>query len=195
MENLNGQPLDGREIRVEYSGPGPAGGPGGAGAGTGEANTVFVGNLGFRTEEWSIREFFSGCGDITSVRIAMGEDGRARGFAHVEFAQPSSATQAMNLNGQELDGRGVRLDLSVPRQGGGRGGRGGDRGGRGFGGRGGGFGGRGGDRGGRGFGGRGGGFGGRGGDRGRGGRGGFNPQAAAANRGSIVRFEGKREML
>jgi nucleolin len=113
----------------------------------------------------------------------MGEDGRARGFCHVEFENPAHAADAMKLNGQEIDGRAVRLDLSAPRQGGGgRGGFGGGRGGGGFrggdrGGRGGFGGGRGGFGGGRGFGdrgGRGGGFGGRGGfgDRGRGGFGG-----------------------
>jgi len=129
----------------------------------------------------------------------MGEDGRARGFCHIEFADPAHAEAAMKFNGQEIDGRAIRLDLSAPRQGGGgRGGRGGfgDRGGRGcFGDRGrGGLGGRGGfgDRGGRGgFGARGrGGFGGRGGGRGFGdrGRGGFNP----AQRGSIQPYAGTK---
>jgi len=94
----------------------------------------------------------------------------------------------MEYNGYELDGRAVRLDLSVSRSGGsggrggrgGRGGFGGDRGGRG------GFGGRGGDRGGRG------GFGGRGGRGGRGG-GNFPPrEAISANKGNIVAFAGKK---
>merc|ERR1719246_340201 len=134
----------------------------------GEADTVFCGNLGFHTTENAIWEFFGNAGTVQSVRIAMGEDGRPRGFCHVQFESPDFATKAMEFQGEYLDGRAVRLDLSIPRApGGGRGGgRGGDRGGRG------GFGGgRGGDRGGRG-GGRGGGFGGgRGGGYG-GGRGG-----------------------
>jgi nucleolin len=184
LENTNEQQLDGRNIRVEFSGQSQTF----AGGDAPETNTVFCGNLGFYTTEDSIRAFFSQCGTVTTVRIAMNEEGRARGFCHVEFSDPSEAKAAMGLAGQALDGRPVRLDLSVPKQGGG-------------GGRGGGFGGRGGDRG-RGFGGRGGGFGGRGGDRGRGfggrggsrgGRGGFPGQAA--NRGSIVGFEGKRQML
>ena len=92
----------------------------------------------------------------------------------------------MKLNGQEIDGRAVRLDLSASKRSGG-----GDRGGRGCfgGGRG---GGRGfGDRGGRG--GFGGGRGGFGGDRGgRGGRGGFNSAAVNENKGNIVAFTGKK---
>ena len=43
----------------------------------------------------------------------MGEDGRARGFCHVEFESVSVAKDALKLNGQELDGRQVRLDLSA----------------------------------------------------------------------------------
>lgn len=106
-----------------------------------------------------MRDFFAKCGDITSVRIALGEDGRARGFCHVEFDSHANAKKATEtLNGQELDGRAVRLDLSGKRKPsfGGRGGFG-DRGGRGgrggFGDRRGGFGDRRGgfgDRGGRG---------------------------------------------
>jgi len=104
----------------------------------------------------------------------MGEDGRPRGFAHVEFETHEMAKEAMKLAGKNLDGREVRLDLSQSKKreggfGSGRGGGfGGGRGGSfGGGGRGGGFGGgrggRGGDRGGRG-----GGFGGRGGSGSRG---------------------------
>ena len=115
----------------------------------------------------------------------MGDDGRPKGFAHVEFENPESAKSALELNGQDLDGRALRLDLSSgSSRGGGSGfgggrGRSGDRGG--FRGGRGGFGDRGGFRGGRG------GFGG-----GRGGRGGFDP-ARSANRGNIVPFQGKSQ--
>ena len=78
----------------------------------------------------------------------MGEDGRPRGFAHVEFETHEMAKEAMKMAGKSLDGREVRLDLSQSKKreggfGGGRGGGfGGGRGGSfGGGGRGGGFGG------------------------------------------------------
>ena len=110
----------------------------------------------------------------------MNDEGRPKGFAHVEFDTPEAAKSALELNGGDLDGRQLRLDLSTPsRRGGGFGGGfgGGNRGDRG------GRGGRGGfDRGGRG--GRGG-FGGRG---GRGApRGGFD-SVKNANKGNIVAF-------
>jgi len=200
QQETNQKELDGRSIWVEFSGQAAGGYQAGA-TGGGEATTIFVGNLGFRTEQWAIEEFFKGCGTIQGVRIAMGEDGRPRGFAHVEFGSNAEAVEGMKLAGQEIDGRVVRLDLSVSRKpGGGGGGRGGGgfgggRGGGGFGG-GRGGGGFGGDRGGRGGGFGGGRGGGRGfGDRGGrgGGRGGFDgPPRQGSN---IVAFQGTRTML
>jgi len=197
QNGTNGSDLDGASLQVEFSGDKP--GPGGATSGVvGEATTVFCGNLGFRTTEETIRWFFGQAGEVSQVRVALdAETGRPKGFAHVEFALPADAAKAVQtLNGADLEGRGVRLDLSAPKQRGGfgdRGGRGGGRGGGFGGGRGGGFGG---DRGGS-FGGRGGGFGGRGGDRGgRGGgfgRGRGAPDAnKLANTGAIVPFQGTK---
>ena len=150
----------------------------------------------------------------------MQEDGRRKGFCHIQFEEPSQAAEAVKLNGQMVDGRELRLDLSVKRDrgagggrgggfGGGRGGGfgggfGGGRGGGFGGGRGGGFGGGfGGGRGGGFGGGRGGGFGGdrggrgrggfgggRGGDRGGRGRGNVNFAAISANKGGIMADSG-----
>lgn len=190
----NNADLDGSALQVEFSGDKP--GPGGPTSGAvGEATTVFCGNLGFRTTEETIKWFFGQVGEVAQVRIALdAETGRPKGFCHVEFATPADAAKVVQeLNGADLEGRGVRLDLSAPKQrtsGFGGGGRGGGFGG----GRGGGFGG--GRGGGGGFGGgRGGGFGGgRGGDRGgRGGRGRGAPDAnKLANTGAIVPFQGKK---
>jgi nucleolin len=110
--------LQGRTISVEFSGQKPGGdsrGPGPASGQSGVSSTVFCGNIGFYTEEQTIRDFFGKCGTVNQVRIAMGEDGRARGFCHIEFADPEGAAEAMKLNGQEIDGRPCRLDLSAPR--------------------------------------------------------------------------------
>jgi len=129
LEATNQKELDGRTIWVEFSGQAAGGYKPQAGADGegGEPNTVFVGNLGFRTEQWAIEEFFASCGTISAVRIAQDhETGRSKGFAHVEFADSAMAKKAMEMAGQELDGRAVRLDLSMSKRGGG-GGRGGGR--------------------------------------------------------------------
>jgi len=51
----------------------------------GERHAAFVGNLGFRTNEGSVRSFFGDCGNVVDVRIAKSEDGKSRGFCHVDF--------------------------------------------------------------------------------------------------------------
>lgn len=95
LAESNGFWLDGRQISCEFSGQKPQ--MGGPTSGTaGEADTVFCGNLGFHTTEDAIYEFF---GDqVKNVRIAMNpEDGRPRGFCHVEFNSPDAASKAMEL--------------------------------------------------------------------------------------------------
>ena len=115
LDALNGQEVDGRGLRINFSGGAPpAGGrperpqfggdrAGGFNArpqgGDGQADTLFVGNVSFKSSEHSIRDFFSAYGTIASVRIALNEEGRAKGFAHVQFESPDSAKKALELNG------------------------------------------------------------------------------------------------
>ena len=94
----NGKDHAGRVISIEYSGNKPATDGAVSGA-PGESNCIFCGNIGFYTTEDTIRGFFGQKAEVTAVRIAMGEDGRARGFCQVEFATPADAVKAMELNG------------------------------------------------------------------------------------------------
>ena len=99
----NGAEFDGRNLKVNFSGDKPApreyGGQSNGGGDGGEATTLFCGNLGFRTTEDGLAHFFAECGEVKAVRIAMGEDGRPKGFAHVEFTTPDAAKKAVALNG------------------------------------------------------------------------------------------------
>merc|ERR1740139_540542 len=96
-----------------------------------ESKCIFVGNLSFKTDEGSIRDFFDGCGNIDDVRAANSHDGKSKGFCHVEFESIEAAGKAMRKNGSDLDGRDIRVDFSSQRREGGSrdGGRGGGRGG------------------------------------------------------------------
>lgn len=131
---------------------------------------LFVGGLAWATSDEGLREAFESFGEVTEAKVILDRDtGRSRGFGFVGFADDAAAEQAVaGMDGSELDGRKIRVNVAEdrPRSGGFGGGGGGGRGGFGGGGRG---GDRGGDRGfggGGGRGGRGGGGGGRGGDRG-----------------------------
>lgn len=90
----------------------------------GEKFTAFVGNLGFKTSEQTVQNFFSDCGNVVDIRIAKDETGRSKGFAHIDFDSNDAVEKAKSKAGQQLDGREVRVDASTP-----RGGSGGSRGG------------------------------------------------------------------
>lgn len=99
-----------------------------------ESNTIFVGNLDFKTSENTIRDFFDDCGGISDVRIAKTPEGKNKGFCHVEFESTEAAAKAMKKAGENIDGRDIRVDFSGPRKEGGNrdrgfGNRGGFRGG------------------------------------------------------------------
>jgi cold-inducible RNA-binding protein len=115
------------------------------------SNRLYVGNLPFHATEDLISQRFATCGEVREVALMLDRmTGQSRGFCFVEMATAEGAEKAINsLNGQDFEGRSLRVDVAQERpRGGGGGGGGGDRGG---------------DRGGGGF---------RGGnDRGRGGRG------------------------
>lgn len=95
---------------------------------------IFVGNLSFQTTEADLRSAFEAHGAVSRVSIMTDRDtGRSRGFAFVEMdddAQGEAAIAA--LNGAQLDGRALNVNVARPRperSGGGGGGR--ERGGRG----------------------------------------------------------------
>jgi RNA recognition motif-containing protein len=120
------------------------------------AAKLYVGGLSYSTTSEALREFFAQSGNVQSATVITDRfSGQSRGFGFVEMATTEDAQSAISqLNGRELDGRRITVEISnpqAPRPGGGRSGGGG--GGRGPGGRG---------PGGRGPGGRGPGGGGRG---------------------------------
>ena len=90
-------------------------------------NKLYVGNMSFNSTEDDIRDAFAPHGTVTSVNIIMDrETGRPRGFAFVEMGSDSEAQAAVKgLDGQDLDGRSLKVNIAKPREprGGGGGGR------------------------------------------------------------------------
>lgn len=99
------------------------------------AQKLFVGGIAFSTTSEGLREFFSQSGTVASANVITDQfSGQSRGFGFVEMATAEEATQAAaQLNGRELDGRQLKVELAKPKtndsRGGGSGGRGGQRGG------------------------------------------------------------------
>jgi cold-inducible RNA-binding protein len=106
---------------------------------------LYVGNLSYSTSEESLKEAFGVHGEVASVALITDRDtGRPRGFGFVEMAtQEEAATAQGAMDGQQLDGRTIKVDFAREREprrtgGGGYGGGGGGGGYGGGGGRGGG---------------------------------------------------------
>ncbi len=92
-------------------------------------NKLYVGNLSFNSTEDDITNAFSAHGTVTSVNVIMDRDtGRPRGFAFVEMGSESEAQAAVKaLDGQDLDGRNLKVNVAKPREPRGGGGGGGGR--------------------------------------------------------------------
>jgi len=106
------------------------------------SNKLFVGNLSFNTTENDLNDAFAAHGTVTETNLMMDrETGRPRGFGFVTMSSADEANKAIEaLNGKDMDGRALTVNIAKPREerpaggGGGRreyGGGGGGGGGRG----------------------------------------------------------------
>src|SRR5262245_59516905 len=104
---------------------------------------LYVGNLGYGVTDSDLVKLFEAHGTVESAQVIMDRDtGRSKGFGFVEMRTDQEAQAAIAaLNGQDADGRPLKVNEAKPRAEGGRTGPGG-RGGYGRGGSGGGYGGR-----------------------------------------------------
>jgi RNA recognition motif-containing protein len=82
------------------------------------AKKVYVGNLSFDTTQDGLRELFEAHGQVATIDVITDRyTGRPRGFAFVEMMTEEGANAAMStLNGQEVDGRALKVAPAKPRQ-------------------------------------------------------------------------------
>jgi len=78
------------------------------------AKKIYVGNMSYSTTEDSIRSLFASYGEVVSVNLITDRyTGESKGFGFVEMAQDEQASAAISaLNGRELDGRQLRVDMA-----------------------------------------------------------------------------------
>jgi RNA recognition motif-containing protein len=98
------------------------------------AKRLYVGNLPFSTTADDLIALFQAHGQVDSAQVISDKyTGKSRGFGFVEMADDAEADAAVSaLNGHDLGGRPLTVNVAQPRtEGGGRrGGYGGGRGGR-----------------------------------------------------------------
>ena len=110
-----------------FSSFGRRGGGGGrrGGGGGGDKPKLYVGNLSYDAQEGDLAQAFSQFGEITDIFLPTErETGRPRGFGFVTFASMEQAQAAVAaMDGQSMDGRNIKVNMSDGGGGGGGGGR------------------------------------------------------------------------
>ena len=79
---------------------------------------LFVGNLSFNITENDLQDAFAAHGTVIEANLMMDRaTGRPRGFAFVTMSTPEEAQKAIDaLNGKELGGRALTVNIARPRE-------------------------------------------------------------------------------
>jgi cold-inducible RNA-binding protein len=81
------------------------------------AKNIFVGNLPYSTTDELMRELFEAHGTVESAKVITDRvTGRSRGFGFVEMDDAGAEAAIAALNGSEIDGRPLRVDLAHERK-------------------------------------------------------------------------------
>lgn len=79
---------------------------------------IYVGNLSYNVTEDSLRSMFEVFGSVVSAKLIMDrETGRSKGFGFVEMEINSDGHRAIeSLNGNDSDGRTLRVNVAKPKE-------------------------------------------------------------------------------
>jgi cold-inducible RNA-binding protein len=81
-------------------------------------NKLFVGNLSFDTTEDALKDAFGAHGTVTEVNLMMDRmTNRPRGFGFVTMSTTEEAQKALQaLNGKDMGGRALTVNVAKPRE-------------------------------------------------------------------------------
>ncbi|CAG8631528.1 13884_t:CDS:2 [Funneliformis caledonium] len=75
-----------------------------------DARSIYVGNVDYAATPEDLQNHFQSCGTINRVTILCDKwSGHPKGYAYVEFADPSLVTNAMLLDNTVLRGRAIKV--------------------------------------------------------------------------------------
>ena len=82
------------------------------------SNKLFVGNLSFNTTENDLQDAFAAHGTVIETNLMMDRTtNRPRGFGFVTMSTAEEAQKAIAaLNGKEMDGRALTVNVAKPRE-------------------------------------------------------------------------------
>lgn len=82
-----------------------------------DQNKLFVGSLPWSITSDSLKALFAEFGEVTeAIIINDRETGRSKGFGFVSFSTPEAAQKALELNGKEVEGRTIVVNVAKPRE-------------------------------------------------------------------------------
>jgi cold-inducible RNA-binding protein len=78
---------------------------------------IYVGNLSLQTTEQNLFALFTQIGQVASVTIITDHDtDQSKGFAFVEMGDADAETAIAQLNGTEVGGRSLTVNVARPRE-------------------------------------------------------------------------------
>jgi squamous cell carcinoma antigen recognized by T-cells 3 len=110
---LNGQTKDELELTVAISNPAVKKERDNAHSSAG-GRAIFIGQLPFKATESDIEEVFSQYGEIEKIRMPRDPENKSRnkGICFITYADLTSAAAALAMNGQELQGRRLKVNMA-----------------------------------------------------------------------------------
>lgn len=109
-EELNGSSVEGRSIVVNIARPKEEDDvqPG---------DKLYVGNLSYDMDDSGLTDLFSKYGSVVKAEIIRFSDTqKSKGFGFVQFSSVEEATAALELNGQDIDGRKLIVKMARPKE-------------------------------------------------------------------------------
>jgi RNA recognition motif-containing protein len=82
------------------------------------SSKLFVGNLSFNTTENDLQDAFAAFGTVTETNLMMDRmTNRPRGFGFVTMSSAEEAQKAIEgMNGKDVDGRALTVNVARPRE-------------------------------------------------------------------------------
>ena len=130
IQALNGHRINGRRIGVRDADDDKKGDKKGRGRKEPAGLKLYIGNLPFSAKAEQLQEMVSAHATVNEVALASGPGGKSKGFGFVFIAEKDKGEAVVKaLNGQEVDGRKIKVDIAKAKSSGG-GGRGDNKSGK-----------------------------------------------------------------
>lgn len=82
-----------------------------------DKSRLFVGSLPWSIDNNSLRDLFAQFGEITDVFVVTDRDsGRSKGFGFITFAKEEDAQKALDMNGKDVEGRTIVVNVAKPKE-------------------------------------------------------------------------------